>query len=262
MSVVVITGAASGLGWAMTRIFFARGDTVVLLDCNAALLHQREKELANASRVRAVVLDITDVDAVAAFALQMRVEFSGIDVLVNNAGITHRSPAIHTQSAVIRRVMEVDYLAVVDLTLALYPQVEAAEGCIINISSMAGWMPVLGRAGYCAAKSALHQFFETFRAEVKDRGVSVLMVYPSFLDTPIDRNALGGDGRPAGHARSTTGQVRSADWMAELIVSGLEHGKQRIFSDRFSAFAALLYRLMPDLYHRLMRRRFAAELPS
>lgn len=262
MGVVVITGAASGLGWAMAQRFFARGDTLVLVDCNAALLHQREQELGNAVRVRAVVLDVTDADAVAAFALQTHIEFRRVDVLVNNAGITHRSPVIQTQAAVLRRVMEVDYLAVVDLTLALYPQIEVASGCVINISSMAGWMPVLGRAGYCAAKSALHQFFETFRAEVKDRGVRVLMVYPGFLDTPIDRNALGGDGQPAAHARSTTGGVRSADWMAEHIVRGLEQGAERIFPDRFIALAALLYRLMPTVYHRLMRRRFAAELPS
>ena len=198
----------------------------------------------------------------AAFALQAGLDFPRIDVLVNNAGITHRSPAIRTRPAVLRQVMEVDYLAVVDLTLALYPRLEAARGCVVAIGSMAGWMPVLGRAGYCAAKGALHQFFETFRAEVRDRGVRVLMVYPSFLDTPIDRNALGGDGAPAAHARSTTGRVRSADWMAERIVQALERGQERLFPDRFTALAALLYRLLPTLYHRLMRRRFAAELPT
>jgi short-subunit dehydrogenase len=208
------------------------------------------------------VLDLTDADALAAFAAQSCKDFPRIDVLVNNAGITHRSPAIQTQAAVLRKVMEVDYHAVVNLTLALYPQIEAGGGTVINIGSMAGWMPVLGRAAYCAAKSALHQFFETFRAEVADRGVRVLMVYPSFLDTPIEKNALGGDGKPAAHARSTVGQVRSAEWMAKRIVAGLERGEQRIFPDRFSAFAALLYRVLPRLYHRLMRRRFAAELPA
>lgn len=261
MKIIVITGAASGLGWALAQCFFARGDHIVLVDCNAALLAERETQLAAPARVKTAVLDLTDAAALVAFAEGLREEFPCIDVLVNNAGITHRSPVIHTQPAVLHRVMQVDYSAVVNLTLALYPAIEAAKGHVINIGSMAGWMPVPGRAAYCAAKSALHQFFETFRAEVRGRGVKVLMVYPSFLDTPIEKNALGADGKPARHARSTIGQVRSADWMAALIVQALEQGRERLFPDKFSAFAALLYRLCPRLFHRQIARRFAGEMP-
>lgn len=262
MKIVVITGAASGLGWALAQRFFGRGDHVVLVDCNAALLAEREKALARPERVKTAVLDLTDASALVAFADALREEFPKIDVLVNNAGITHRSPVIHTQPAVLHRVMQVDYSAVVNLTLALYPALEVAKGSIINIGSMAGWMPVPGRAAYCAAKSALHQFFETFRAEVRARGVKVLMVYPSFLDTPIEKNALGADGKPATHGRSTIGQVRSADWMAGGIVSALEANKERLFPDRFSAFAAILYRLWPTFFHRQIQRRFAGEMPQ
>lgn len=262
MRTVVITGAASGLGWALARCFHGRGDHVWLLDRDAVLLQQRAATLLPQDRVSSAVVDLTDQDALAPLIVRLQQDASCIDVLINNAGITHRSPAINTRPSVIRKVMEVDYLAVVELTLALYPQVEAAKGCVVNISSMAGWMPVLGRAGYCAAKSALHQFFETFRAEVQDRGVRVLMVYPGFLDTPIEQNALGGDGGKAVHSRSTAGLVRSADWMAQQVVEGVDRGRRRIFPDRFTAVAALLYRVAPDLYLWLMRRRFAGELPA
>lgn len=262
MNVTVITGAASGLGWAMAQRFFARGDHLLLIDRDETLLRQREHELGSVPRVQVSVLDLTDAEKVAALAAQLRSDFPRIDVLVNNAGITHRSPAIRTQPDVLRRVMEVDYHAVVSLTLALYPSIEAAQGTVINVGSMAGWMPVPGRAAYCAAKSALHQFFETFGAEVYARGVRVLMVYPSFLDTPIDKNALGADGNPATHGRSTSGKVRSADWMAERIVRALETGKERLFPDRFSTFAAILYRVWPTFFHRQIRRRFSGEMPS
>ncbi len=93
MSVVVITGAASGLGWALAQCFFARGDQLVLVDCNAALLAERETQLASPARVKAAVLDLTDAAALVAFADTLSEEFPQIDVLVNNAGITHRSPA-------------------------------------------------------------------------------------------------------------------------------------------------------------------------
>mgnify|MGYP002714310797 CR=1 FL=1 len=146
------------------------------------------------------------------------------------------------------------------LILAAAGLLRASRGQVAAIGSMAGWMPVLGRAGYCAAKSALGQAFEVLRAELARDGVGLLMVYPSFLDTPIDRNALGADGKPAGHARSTIGRIRGADWMAGEILKGLEQRRERLFPDRGSWLASLLWRLAPALYYRQMSRRFAAEM--
>lgn len=262
MRQVLVTGAASGLGWAMAQVFFRRGDALWLVDRDAGLLAERVQTLAGGARVQARVLDLTDAGAVAAFAQDFLATQPRLDVLVNNAGITHRSPAIHTRINVLERVMAVDYHAAVQLTLGLYPALEAARGTVVNIGSMAGWMPVPGRAAYCAAKGALTQFFEVFRAEVAARGVRVLMVYPSFLDTPIEQNALGADGGQARHARSTVGRIASAEGMAARIVTALERGEERLFPDRFSAFAALLYRLCPRLFLRLVRHRFAGELPA
>jgi len=98
------------------------------------------------------------------------------------------------------------------------------------------------------------------RAEIARDGIGLLMVYPSFLDTPIDRNALGGDGKPAGHARSTIGRIRGADWMASLILDALQQRRERLFPDRGSWLASLLWRLVPALYHRKMSQRFAGEM--
>jgi NAD(P)-dependent dehydrogenase (short-subunit alcohol dehydrogenase family) len=119
---------------------------------------------------------------------------------------------------------------------------------------------VLGRAGYCAAKSALGQFFEVLRAEARRDGIRMLLVYPSFLDTPIDLNALGADGKPAGHARSTIGKIRGADWMAGQILQAQSQGRERLFPDRGSWLASLLWRIAPGLYYRKMSARFAAEM--
>ena len=130
----------------------------------------------------------------------------------------------------------------------------------VAIGSMAGWMPVLGRDGYCAAKSALSQFFEVLRGEIVRDGIHLLMVYPSFLDTPIEQHALGGDGQPARHGRSTVGRIRSADWMAQIIIQALARRQERLFPDRGSWLASLLWRIAPALYYRQMSRRFAAEM--
>lgn len=254
---VLVTGAASGLGWALAQAFAVAGDELVLVDRNREQLQARIRQLP--AGARAVVLDLTDSESVTNWAADFCLREQRLDVLVNNAGITHRSPVIATRPDVLRQVMEVDYHAVVTLTLALYPALAAAQGTVVNIGSMAGWMPVMGRAAYCAAKGALHQFFETFRAEVAPAGVRVLMVYPSFLDTPIDKHALGADGRPARHARSTVGRIMSAETMAARILAALAHGEERLFPDRFSFWASLLYRFWPTRYQRLMQQRFASE---
>ena len=262
MNIVLITGAASGLGWAITQSFFNRGDAIVLVDMNTELLTQREAKLNDAQRALCLSGDITD----AAFREQIlqatQDKFGRLDILINNAGITHRSLVQNTDPAVFDKIMAVDWQAPVHLACAALPLLVASRGGIINIGSMAGWMPVLGRAAYCSAKGALAQFFEVLRGEVKAQGVHILNVYPSFLDTPIEQNALGGDGKAAGHRRSTVGKTRGADWMAEKILTAWLARKPWLFPDPLSLFGSLLWRFWPAQYQRVMQRRFAVELDA
>lgn len=258
--VVLVTGAASGLGWAIAQRFLAAGDHLVLADRDETLLRRRYSECADSNRVLAETCDVTDAQQLAALLFATERRFGRLDILINNAGITHRSAAAQTDPAVLKKVMAVDWQAPMELTLLALPLLKQSRGLIINIGSMAGWMPVPGRAAYCAAKSALAQFFEVLRLEIEADGIDVLMVYPSFLDTAIEQNALGHDGRPAAHARSTVGHIRSADWMAERILRAAETRQRWLFPDRLSAFASRLWRIWPSLYLRLIRRRFAAEL--
>ena len=258
--VVLITGAASGLGWALTQAFLASGDRVVMADRDQSLLQRRTTECADRSSVLAIDCDVTDRQQLAGLMFSVERRFGRMDILINNAGITHRSSAARTDPAVLNKVMEVDWRAPLELALLALPMLKLSRGMIINIGSMAGWMPVPGRAAYCAAKSALSQFFEVLRLEIEQDGVHVLNVYPSFLDTPIEKNALGADGQPAEHARSTAGNIRSAAWMAGRIHAAALSRRQWLFPDRLSTFASMLWRVWPSLYMRLIRRRFAAEL--
>lgn len=258
--VVLITGAASGLGWALSRAHLSAGDQVVLVDRDAALLQQREQECVDPQQIMTCLCDVTDAQQLAEMLVKVDQRFGRLDVLVNNAGITHRSAAAETDPSVFKKVMAVDWQGPVELTQLALPMLKRSAGQIVCIGSMAGWMPVPGRAAYCAAKSALAQFFEVLRLEVAADDVSVLMVYPSFLDTPIERNALGHDGEQAKHARSTVGNIRSADWMAGKILQAVDRRQPWLFPDRLSAFASILWRVWPSMYLRLIRRRFASEL--
>ena len=262
MKTVLINGGASGLGWSLTQQAFALGYRVVMVDINTGLLARGADELAaqDSARVTSRTVDITDSEAVQALVKWLEKNEKSLDLLINNAGITQRSLAEKTQMDVFTKVMAVDWQAPVELTIGCLPMLKKNRGGIINIGSMAGWMPVLGRAGYCSAKGALGQFFEVLRGEVARYGVHILMVYPSFLDTPIETNALGHDGKPARHKRSTVGSMRTPEWMAERTFVAYQKHKRRLFPDRFAWFASILWRLSPDLYQRLMQRQFASEL--
>lgn len=261
MKTCLITGAASGLGWELAKACHARGDALLLTDINAAGLATRVTELG-AQRVLGIAGDITDPQLHTRLLEACSKRFGRLDLLLNNAGITHRSPTVRTDPAVFRKVMAVDYHAPLELTLSALPLLRASRGQVAAVGSMAGWMPVLGRAGYCAAKSALAQAFEVLRAEIDRDGIHLLMVYPSFLDTPIDRHALGADGQPAGHARSTIGAIRSAEQMAVQILEAMDARRERLFPDRGSWLASLLWRLAPSVYYRQMSQRFAGEMAA
>lgn len=260
MTVTLITGAASGLGWAMAQYWYRQGHCLVLVDRDEDGLERCRQTLTDAKRVLAVTADITSSADIERLLLALETTFGRLDLLVNNAGITHRSVTHRTDPAVFRQVMAVDWQATVELTLALLPLLQQSRGDIVTIGSMAGWMPVPGRAGYCAAKGALGQFFEVLRLELEPMGIHLLMVYPSFLSTAIERNALGADGGPARHPRSTAGGVTGAETMAAGIARALANRRRWLLPDRLSRFASLLWRLAPSLYLRLIGRRFAGDL--
>ncbi|MBQ0760115.1 MAG: SDR family NAD(P)-dependent oxidoreductase [Zhongshania sp.] len=257
---IVITGAASGLGWALTQVFYRRGDSVLLIDRDHALLDQRKQELGDLSRVCFGVADLSTTQGISEALSCIHHHYEQVDVLINNAGITHRSLAAETRPEVFTKVMFVDWQAPVELAIGLLPKLRASAGTIINMGSMAGWMPVLGRAAYCSAKSALAQFFEVLRSEERDNGVHVLMVYPAFVNTNIEKNALGGDGNNAKHARSTIGGVSEPMPLAEEIVKALDQRMPRLYPHRGIWLASLVWRLLPDVFHVLMRRKFSVEL--
>lgn len=259
--VVVVTGAAGGLGRSLCLRFAAAGARVAALDRDAVGLQRLAGEMRALGRNLATqTCDVTDAAACAGALQGVRELLGPVDVLVNNAGIAHRSALAQTRTEVIRRVMDVNFFGAVHCTQAALPDLRARRGLVIAVSSVAGFSPLIGRTGYAASKHALHGFFDSLRAEVADDGVDVLLVCPAFIDTGIDRAALGGDGQPAAQARLTTGRQASADEVAQAIVRAAEQGR-RLLRHGFTAHAAWwLSRLWPGFYAGLMKRRLQGEI--
>jgi len=261
--VVVVTGAAGGLGRSLCLRLAAAGARVVALDRDPAGLQRLAGDMGERGYDLCMLpCDVTDATACATAMQTVRERLGRIDVLVNNAGIAHRSALAETRLEVIRRVMEVNFFGAVHCTHAALPDLRAARGLLITISSVAGFSPLIGRTGYAASKHALHGFFDSLRAELVDEGVDVLLVCPSFIATGIDRAALGGDGRPAAQARLTTGRPATPDEVARAVLRAAARGRTRLLSGLTAHLAWWLSRAWPGLYAALMKRRLQGEIAA
>jgi NAD(P)-dependent dehydrogenase (short-subunit alcohol dehydrogenase family) len=258
---VVVTGAAGGLGSALCRRFGAVGAKIVGLDVDGTKVRTLAASL-QAEGVTALGLtgDVSDEASCRNALARANEAFGGIDVLVNNAGISARCLLRDTAPEVIRRVMAVNFFGAVHATQAALDSLIARRGQIIVISSIAGFSPLVGRTAYAASKHALHGFFDSLRSELPD--VDVMLVCPSFIATGIERAALGGDGSVAAVPRHTTGGEAEPDAVAALIVAAAQRGERLCLPATTSRLAWWVSRLAPRTYERLMLRRVGAEFAA
>lgn len=191
-----ITGASSGIGAALARALAGQGARLVLSGRNLEAL---EAVAADCGEVLVLPFESTDHAAIAPAVEQAWAWSGGIDLLVNNAGISQRSLAAETSFAVYKRVIGVDLLAPIALTQALLPHMLArGSGRIAMISSIAGKVGVPMRTAYCAAKFGLAGYGDALRAEVGHLGLQVHNIYPGSVRTDVSRNALTADGERRG----------------------------------------------------------------
>jgi short-subunit dehydrogenase len=247
-----ITGASSGIGAALARGLAGQGARLVLSGRNVEAL----EEVAAQCGGNALILpfETTDRSALAG-AVERAWDWSGgIDLLVNNAGISQRSLAVDTAMAVYDRIIDVDLLAPIALTQELLPRMAArGTGRIAMISSIAGKVGVPMRTAYCAAKFGLAGYADALRAETAHLGLKVHTIYPGSIRTGVSRNALTADGSVRGTSDAALENgidpdVAAADMLAamarderEIIVAigkEREMGEERKTSDSLLDYVA------------------------
>src|SRR5580692_705655 len=189
-----VTGASSGIGEALALALAERGAHLILSGRNVEALEAVATQIGRESLV--LPFETTDMDALPGVVERSIAWRGGVNMLINNAGISQRSLALDTEFSVYRTIMEVDYFAPVRLTQLLLPHmVQRGSGHLSVISSVAGKVGVPLRTGYCSAKHAVVGYFDALRSEIETAyGISVSVITPGSVATKVAHNALSGSG--------------------------------------------------------------------
>ncbi len=252
--VAIVTGASSGIGLAVARKLVAAGARVALVARTKATLEEAVRDLGD-DRASAYPLDVKDFAALEALPTLVDEKYGGLDILVNNAGLNHRGSVMDHSAAELADVITTNLTAPVFLTRAAIPLLRSG-GCIVNVASLAGMVPVPHEAAYSASKAGLRAFTRSLDDELGARGITACLVSPGPVDTGFVADAA--------HVPDLvfSQPMRSAEQVADAVIECLVSGTREIAIPRLSGTLATIGYLFPAVargIRPMLERRGAAN---
>ena len=257
---VLITGGTSGIGRACALAFGRAGYQVAITGRDETRLVDTAQALAAAGIAHLTVRADVGDEAAAERAVQETVaRFGGLDVLLNNAGISMRARFQDADLEVIKRLMQTNFFGTVFTTKFALPHLLASKGSIVGISSIAGYRGLPGRTGYSASKFAMNGFLEALRTELPDQGVNVLTAAPGFTASNIRQVALAADGSSQGESPRDEGAMMSSEAVADEILRAVRQRKRTLVLTGQGKLVVFLNKWLPGLTDRLVLSSFQKE---
>ncbi|KZS55899.1 acetoin dehydrogenase [Mycobacterium kansasii] len=267
--VAVVTGAGSGIGRALALELGRSGASLAISDVNIEGLAETEEMLkAIGAPVKADRLDVTEREAVLAYADAVNEHFGKVNQVYNNAGIGHTGDIEVCEFKDIDRVMDVDFGGVLNGTKAFLPYLIASgDGHVINISSVFGLFACAGQATYNAAKFAVRGFTEALRQEMILAGhpVGVTTVHPGGIKTAIARNATAAEGLDAAELAKLFDKRAartSPERAAKIILEAVRKNRARVLVGADAKVLDLVVRVTGSGYQRLFMPLFGTLIPA
>jgi NADP-dependent 3-hydroxy acid dehydrogenase YdfG len=250
--VTIITGAASGLGRAMSKLLVESGSRVILIDKNREALTQAMEGLKQ--KAEAKVADVTDFSAIKNIVSETVRKYGKLDYFFNNASVAVMGEARDIAIEDWNKIIDIDLKGTVNGVLAAYPvMIEQKSGHIVNISSIAGITPAVMLVPYAAAKYGIVGLSHSLRMEARELGVKVSVACPNFINTPIWTNT-----QVVGSTLKTpkdflkifrpSPKLLDADIAAKIILKGVLKNKMTILNDFQSRLLWWNYRFTPSFW--------------
>jgi uncharacterized protein len=251
--VVVITGASMGIGEAIAKLFADEGAKVVLLSRDAGRAEAARERIGHTEKTLALSCDVRnreEIDRVVSLTLH---HFQRIDVWINNAGNGLMDTVAHVDMTACRETFDTNFFGTVAcIQAALAVMQQQGSGAIINISSVAGHIPLPFHAVYSATKFAVNAFGKAAHVELKGSGIHVLTVCPGYVKTDFGANAI--KGSEAKTVRPSSVRGISAQRVARAVLRGYLKQKREVVVPWTMHPAIKVYQLFPGLVERTMAK--------
>lgn len=252
--VVVVTGGSMGIGEAIAREFVDAGASVVLSSRDLKRTEEARSRIGRVERTLAVACDVrkrADLEALLKAALD---RFGRVDVWVNNAGYGLLDAVATMDVSACRQLFDTNLFGTIEGMQVVTPALKAqGSGTIINISSVAGHIPVPYMAAYSATKHAMNAIGKAARVELKGTGVNVLTVCPGYIGTNFGDNTVQGTDRKRMSTAAGTGAT--AEQVARAVLRGYMKNKSEVFVPWKYWLAVRLYQHFPGLVESQMAKR-------
>ncbi len=260
--VAVVTGAGSGIGRALVFALAKKGTHVAVVDIDADRAELVAEE-AKAFGVNATshAVDVRDAKALVALADAVEESHGKINIVVNNAGVTHVAPFVDTSLEEFYRVLDVNVRGVVAGCHTFLPRLLAQEeGHLVNISSVFGLIGIERQTAYCASKFAVRGFSLSLAEELRGTNVGITCVHPAGVDTKILAEASMStevETRRDEMQKAFVASTSSPEEVADDIVRAIEKKKERILVAKLAPLFDFAQRMAPAWGNRVLNRLIA-----
>lgn len=253
--VVVVTGGTDGIGKALVESLIKEGAKVATCGRNHDKLYMLQSSYPSAY-LHTMVADVSSENDCRRFMETTIKALGGIDILINNAGVSMRALLKEADTEVIHKVMDINFYGTVYCTKYALNSIIERKGTIVGVSSIAGYRGLPGRSGYSASKFAVQGWLEAIKTELMADGVHVMWVCPGFTTSNIRNAALNKNATSHGETPMDESKMMTAEECASHILKAVRKKKRTLVLTFTGKRTVFMQKFFPKLADNLVYKFF------